>query len=566
MSSSDKRVQHRRERERASQAKRRHLTMLAQGAKDAGAGESTKSPRKRDRVSSLARRLWTPFLGMTLERNTHQGQRSTPHDRNTRQQSSMPLQLQVPDEIFEGAQSWADDNVRDGHHDFNAMEIDETHHDAHQMEIDNINHDAYAMAIDYTPSLAFTSLQHPINSIHIADHGDVCLAGRDVHVHRHYHSYFGYLHPSTSSESLGEDGDASGHEDILLAPEQRQLFGPSLEGPNLGGLPAGIPAALPTSTIGLFQGSSGNASALNNSTVNAANRDIQNTGDSYIHPPHAPHAGQGLFSLLQPLQQTLSTPSSVLSTLTRLLPRTAITVGSPQERATHTTMPSNPLATAHPDLIVCDVQTAENVLAESGDVETVSCHAVIPCHEGPTSAAEERLGQPPTVVTRLDNVGARLRGVLGFVAWLRRTLQKAPVQVNLANGAGQTPLMLASQNGQTGIVNLLLTDSHIDVNLSDRSGRTALILGSSYGHQDVVQLLLDHPGIEVNRKAANGRSALFFASLHGHEEIVKLLLEMPAIHVGSDMFFAASARGHLGTARLLETRLVVNSVKYIKEL
>ncbi|KAH6880896.1 hypothetical protein BKA70DRAFT_1411665 [Coprinopsis sp. MPI-PUGE-AT-0042] len=135
--------------------------------------------------------------------------------------------------------------------------------------------------------------------------------------------------------------------------------------------PTATPAPIPASTVGLFQGSSGNA--LNNSTANAANRDIWNVGNVHFHLPPS-HVGQGLSSLLQPLTMF----SYIFSTFTGLIPRTAVTVGSPQERVPDTTTPSDPpaatpgLATALPDPTVSDAesgdaQATENIQIESGD-------------------------------------------------------------------------------------------------------------------------------------------------------------------------------------------------------
>ncbi|KAH6880875.1 hypothetical protein BKA70DRAFT_1343118 [Coprinopsis sp. MPI-PUGE-AT-0042] len=96
----------------------------------------------------------------------------------------------------------------------------------------------------------------------------------------------------------------------------------------------------PTATVGLFQGSSGNA--LTNSAANAAHRDIWNVGNVHIYPSHALHAGQGLSSLPQ---QPLSIFSYILSTFTTLVARTAVTLGSPQYGAPYATMLPNPSAT-----------------------------------------------------------------------------------------------------------------------------------------------------------------------------------------------------------------------------
>ena len=120
---------------------------------------------------------------------------------------------------------------------------------------------------------------------------------------------------------------------------------------------------------------------------------------------------------------------------------------------------------------------------------------------------------------------------------------------------GLTALMMASTNGRTEVVKLLL-DKGAEVNLKNNYGITALFMASANGHTEIVKLLLDK-GAEVNVKNTDdGVTALFMASANGHTGIVKLLLDKGAdVNVkntyGITALFMASAHGHTEVARLL---------------
>ena len=83
----------------------------------------------------------------------------------------------------------------------------------------------------------------------------------------------------------------------------------------------------------------------------------------------------------------------------------------------------------------------------------------------------------------------------------------------------KTPLMVASKNGHTKIVKLLL-EKGADVNAK----MTALMLAAANGHTEIIKLLLEK-GADVNAKNKYGSTALMFAAANGRTEIVQILLE-----------------------------------------
>ncbi|XP_078661472.1 2-5A-dependent ribonuclease-like [Branchiostoma floridae x Branchiostoma belcheri] len=88
----------------------------------------------------------------------------------------------------------------------------------------------------------------------------------------------------------------------------------------------------------------------------------------------------------------------------------------------------------------------------------------------------------------------------GDVQTVRRGLQ-AGRDVNLRftrTWNDWTALHVASQNGRTGIVKLLIQHG-ADVEARDEFGRTALHLASEYGHTGIVELLIQH-GADVTAK------------------------------------------------------------------
>ena len=147
----------------------------------------------------------------------------------------------------------------------------------------------------------------------------------------------------------------------------------------------------------------------------------------------------------------------------------------------------------------------------------------------------------------------------GDLAEIGRLIE-AGADVNLRNRFGTTPLFMASQNGHTGVVKLLLANK-ADVNAALKTdGRTPLFMASQNGHTWVVKLLLANKAdVNVARKTDDVTS-LFAASYNGHTEIVKLLLAAGAnVHAkvsmaGKDYTALSIAKqgGHTEVVELLK--------------
>ncbi|KAI8513299.1 Unconventional myosin-XVI [Branchiostoma belcheri] len=119
---------------------------------------------------------------------------------------------------------------------------------------------------------------------------------------------------------------------------------------------------------------------------------------------------------------------------------------------------------------------------------------------------------------------------------------------------GGTALHLASMNGKTGVVELLIQHG-AEVGARDKVGGTALHWASGNGQAGVVKLLIQH-GADVGARDEGDRTALHWASVNGHTGVVKLLIQHGADvqardEDGRTALHWASENGHTGVVELL---------------
>ena len=87
---------------------------------------------------------------------------------------------------------------------------------------------------------------------------------------------------------------------------------------------------------------------------------------------------------------------------------------------------------------------------------------------------------------------------------------------------GWTPMIIASQEGYTNVVELLLKHE-IQPNITNTiNGITSLILACQNGHHDTAELLLSN-GADPNIQASNGVAAIHQACYNGHYTVTELL-------------------------------------------
>jgi hypothetical protein len=93
--------------------------------------------------------------------------------------------------------------------------------------------------------------------------------------------------------------------------------------------------------------------------------------------------------------------------------------------------------------------------------------------------------------------------------------------VDLSNKFGETPLMMASIQGDLPMVKILVKQKNA---MLDHIGWTPLHYASTKGQLDVAQYLIAN-GAMVDSRSLNGTTPLMMAVQSGNEELVKLLLD-----------------------------------------
>lgn len=136
-----------------------------------------------------------------------------------------------------------------------------------------------------------------------------------------------------------------------------------------------------------------------------------------------------------------------------------------------------------------------------------------------------------------------------------KTLLKQGVNPNITDPSGNPMLFIAAKNRSNAVIEVLLADKRTDVDLSTKSGETPLMIASIQGDLPLVRTLvlqknalIDHigwkplhyasttgqlevaqflisKGATVDSQSLNGTTPLMMAVQSGNEELVKYLLD-----------------------------------------
>ncbi|QWE07603.1 ankyrin repeat domain-containing protein [Polynucleobacter sp. JS-JIR-5-A7] len=103
-------------------------------------------------------------------------------------------------------------------------------------------------------------------------------------------------------------------------------------------------------------------------------------------------------------------------------------------------------------------------------------------------------------------------------------LKDKKTDVDLSNSFGETPLMLASIEGDLPVVKTLVLQNKAKI---DHIGWTPLHYACAKGQLNVAQFLIAN-GAMIDSRAPNGTTPLMMATQAGNEELIKLLLDKGA--------------------------------------
>ncbi|CAC5381652.1 unnamed protein product [Mytilus coruscus] len=121
-------------------------------------------------------------------------------------------------------------------------------------------------------------------------------------------------------------------------------------------------------------------------------------------------------------------------------------------------------------------------------------------------------------------------------------------------GDGVAPLIIASQEGHTKIVQMLINNK-ADINKCADTGESPLFIACQEGHTEIVQMLINNKA-DINKCTDTGESALFIACQEGHSEIVLMLINYRAdidkcTDTRSSPLFIACQKGHTEIVQML---------------
>ncbi len=126
--------------------------------------------------------------------------------------------------------------------------------------------------------------------------------------------------------------------------------------------------------------------------------------------------------------------------------------------------------------------------------------------------------------------------------------------VNTIAAAGDTPLIVASRQGNRQTVQALLV-SGVDVNAANAQGTTALMAASQAGQAEIIKLLGTNKKLDLEATDANFDTALMMAVQRQQLEAVKALLALGAnanfMKAGMSVLIAASYKGNASIVQAL---------------
>ena len=152
----------------------------------------------------------------------------------------------------------------------------------------------------------------------------------------------------------------------------------------------------------------------------------------------------------------------------------------------------------------------------------------------------------------------------GTDGWWGKTLRvvnmvrgRRYVNPNRPDKYGQTPILLAAEEGHEGVVQLLLRRKDVKPDTADEYGRTPLLCASNIWREETVRLLVEREDVNIHKLDKSGQTVLLSAVESGSVAVVGLLLGREGINsntrskTGQTLLSLASGKGHDEVVKLL---------------